>query len=390
MKLLFILFFTTSIYALNLQNIIDLALKNNPSLEVINKKISANKSNINLSSNFSNPNLSYTQNTLSSDQAMSRKTVSLKQKLPYFGKRDSLKGIAVGQEDILNESLELAKINLIKEIKKQVYTVWQINALLKNVNLYKNLTSQNIKLFESYTSTSSDKHMGIMSAELTLSDLHIQKIELESLLDEAYAKLSYFCATEISNIDISLKILNMPKKEDLQSYLLNNHDILFSQKKVDYQEKILKQKDLNKYPDVNLLASYSMRENFDNYSTFGLAINLPIYSNEKYKSQKQRELTLSAKSQKKDISNLVKSNFLKYYAKMFSSYKSYKILTDEALPQIHHMLEISNSSILTGADLFMYNDTLVKKLKLEQKSILATTNYFKYLADISALFGELK
>ncbi|MDQ7066581.1 MAG: hypothetical protein Q9M40_00435 [Sulfurimonas sp.] len=75
---------------------------------------------------------------------------------------------------------------------------------------------------------------------------------------------------------------------------------------------------------------------------------------------------------------------------MLSSYEIYHIIQDDALPQIAHMFELSNSSISTGGDLFKYIDVLFDKLALEKQSINAVSNYNKANAQISQLAGAIK
>lgn len=377
-------------FAKSLEQLVDTALKNKPSLVSINERINANKSNIKLANEFENPELTYTQNTIDSDEAMSQKTVTLKQKLPYFGKRESLKNISVSQEAVLFKSLDIAKVELVKSIKKQAYVVWETQELLDTLQRYQELTQQNIELYESYSSTSQNKHMGIMSSELTLSELHIKKSELESKLNIAYAQLSYLCAFEVKELDIELFIKDKPNKENLKAKLQNNQNIKLSQERVKYQKAVVDSVSLEDYPDVNLIGGYSHRENFDSYWTFGVGVSLPLYSTTEHKTQKARKLTLSAQSEQEDVELLVESKFESAYEKMSSAYNIYKIINEESLAQINHMIELTNSSISTGADLFMYNDILIKKLKLEQRSISAISSFHKAMADVQALNGDLK
>ena len=388
--LLAISLFTSSLYGLNLDELITKALETNPSLESINHRINANRSNINLSNQFSNPTLSYTQNTIDEAQAMSQKTLTLQQKLPYFGKRDSLKKVALAEEDILNENLEQAKVNLVQKIKNQAYTIWELENLYKIITNYEDLTKQNIELFESYTSTSNNQHMGIMSAELTLSDLHIQKSNLEAKIYTAYAKLSYLASFEVQNIELKLSILDMPSESSLQDGLVNNHSLAIKDKEIQKSKALVKTAELNNYPDINLIAGYSYRNNFDNFATFGIGLTLPIYGSEDYKEQRARKLTLMAQSKKEDTKIKLDSKFKSAYLYLKSEYDIYNIIHKQALPQLEHMFDLTSSSITTGGGLFMYIDILVKKLKLEQKSIKAIANYNRSLAKISALCGEIQ
>ncbi|MCF6309223.1 MAG: TolC family protein [Sulfurimonas sp.] len=382
--------FASSLYGLSLDEVITKALEKNPSLESITHRIHANRSDIKLANLFSNPIISYTQNTIDEAQAMSQKTLLFQQKLPYFGKRDSLKKVALAQESVLNENLQQAKVSLVEKIKNQAFTVWELKNIYKIIDDYEELTKQNIELFESYTTTSNNQHMGIMSAELTLSDLRIQKSDLDAKIYTAYAKLSYLASFKVEKLELKLSISDMPSKDSLQENLVNNHSLAIKNKEIQKSRALVKTAELNHYPDINLLAGYSYRNNFDNFATFGIGVSLPIYGSEDYKEQKARKLTLVAQSKKEDIKIKLDSEFKTAYLEMKSAYNIYNIVHKQALPQIEHMFDLTSSSISTGGDLFKYIDILVQKLKLEQKSIRAIANYNRSLAKISALSGEMK
>ena len=380
----------SGLYGLSLDEVISKAMNKSPSLESIQHRISANRYEVDASGQFSNPEISYVQNTLDKDQAMSRQTLTLKQNLPYFGKRERRHDVAQAEEEVLKENLEEAKVKLVNAIKNQAYTVWELEELYKILHEYEELTRQNIELFESYTSTSDNQHMGIMSAELTLSDLRIQESILKAEIYKAYARLSYLAAFEIKDLDIELVMWDLPEASVLQEGLVRNHAHALKEKEVLRQKAMVEMADLNNYPDINVLAGYSYRENFDNYWTFGLGMSLPIYGTEDYEEQSARKLALSVQSLSEDVKISVNSEFKTAYVQMRSAYEIYHIVEDEALPQIEHMFELTNSSIATGGDLFKYIDILVKKLKLEKKRTTAVADYSRAEAKIAALSGEIE
>jgi outer membrane protein TolC len=375
---------------MTLDEILSKAVNTNPSLESMQQRISASQERTEVSAHFSNPELSYSRNTLDNSQAMSQQTVTLKQKLPFYGKRDSQYAVAQAEEDVIKENLQQAKVNLVLAIKNQAYLIWELEELHKIIAEYQDITRQNIELFESYTSTSDNQHMGIMSAELTLSDLRIQDSILKTQIYTAYTRLSYLASFEITALDIELAMWDMPDAASLKEGLSNNHQISIREKELSRQRAVAQMAELNNYPDVSLLAGYSSRENFDDYWTFGVGLSLPIYGSEDHEAEAAKKLALSAQSLKEDTKTAVDTEFQSAYMQMRSAYDIYHIIHDEALPQIEHMFELTNASISTGGDLFKYIDLLVKKLKLEQKSITAVSNYSKAEAAIEALSGEIQ
>lgn len=381
---------TSSLSAIGLSEIINISLTNSPSLESINAKIKANEHASDVANQFSNPELSLTKNTIDSSQAMSQTVLTIKQKLPYYGKRDSKQAVTFAQDELLKEQLNAAKATMVQKIKTEVYTIWELRELYKIINEYITLTKQNIELYESYTSVSDNEHMGIMKAELSLADLEIQKSVLNAKIYASYAKLSYLAAFDVKDIEINLAIGGKPQLEDLQPTLVNNPEIRIKIKELKKENAKIEVADINNYPDVNLIAGYAYRENFDNYFNFGLALSIPMYGTEDAVEEEVRAAALVVVSQKEDTQIAISSELKIYYAQMLSSYEIYHIIQDDALPQIAHMFELSNSAISTGGDLFKYIDVLFDKLALEQKSINAVSNYNKAQAQISQLAGEIK
>ena len=392
MKNLFITAFllASSLQAMSLSKVIEASLSKSPSLEVINARLKANKQNIDIADQFDNPQLLLTKNTIDAAQPMSQSVITFKQKLPYYSKREKRADVAVAEDNVLQEKLGAAQVKLVERIKNEAYTIWELRELEAIIDEYITLTKQNINLYESYTSVSDNQHMGIMKAELSLSDLEVQKTALDAKIYTAYARLSYLAATKVKSLNIDLKISHKPNLAALKASLNNNPDIMIQEREISKQSAKVELADINNYPDITLLAGYAYREQHDNYFNFGLGLSLPMYGTEDAKEEEQRALLLAKKSQKSDTVLAITSQVEIYYAQMLASYKIYHIIEDDALPQVAHMFELSSSSISTGSDLFKYIDVLFQKLDLEKKSINAVANYKRSEAQIAALKGETK
>ncbi|MEN8303727.1 MAG: TolC family protein [Campylobacterota bacterium] len=388
--LFFTLLLSSNLFGVTLEEIITTSLSKSPSLESINARIAANKKDIELSNKFSNPKLSLITNTLDSDQAMSKTTLTLQQTIPFYSKRDSKQRVAIAEENILHEKLRKAKVELVAAIKIEAYNIWELKELYKTINEYVILTEQNIELYESYATTTENNHMGIMKAKLSLSDLQITRSNLGAKIYSSLARLSYLAAFEVNDLDIKLKISQKPELQKFQTMLANSPELAIKRGELAKRNAQIQVADVNNYPDINLIGGYNYRENFDDFWSIGVGLSLPIYSREDSKLQKARSLALSVKSRESDTEISINSKVKVYFSQMKSSYEIYHIIQDDALPQIEHMFELSNSSISTGSELFKYVDVLVQKLKLEQKSINAITNYNRAYAKISQLSGAIK
>ena len=387
---LILLILALNVSAITLDTVIATALTNNPSLEVINARLQANKEDITLTKQFTNPRLTLSSNSIDASEPMSQTILNFSQKIEYYNKRESKEKVALQEEKVLQEKLHFAKVALVAKIKEAAYTLWELQAQKKIIEEYVRLTKKNIELFESYASVSSNQHMGIMKAELSLADLGIKNSLLDAKIYTAYSRLSYLASSEISHLDIELFMQEEPSFELLKQKLLNNPSLILKDKKIKKQDAKIKLAEINSYPDFNLLAGYAYREKFDNYFNFGVSLSLPIYATEERLIQKQKIKKQALREEKRELHNSLESMLKTYYARLLSSYKVYHIVQDEALPQVAHMFELSESSVATGGDLFKYIDVLFSKLKLEQQSISAVATYKKNQAKISFLAGELK
>ena len=388
--LLSALLVSATLNAYTLEEVIQSSLSKNPSLEVIEARLEANKQNIDVANQFTNPEMSLTSNTIDSSQAMSQTVVTIKQKIQYYNKRDSKQEVSLANEELLKEQLNSAKVALVGEIKQEAYTLWELREQKRIINEYIKLTQKNIELFESYTTVTANQHMGIMKAELSLADLSIENSVIDAKIYGVYSRLSYLAATDINSLEIGLTLENKPDLETLKQTILHNPSIAMKEKEIKKQDANVVLTDVNNYPDFNLIAGYAYRENFDNYFNFGLSLALPIYGTEDALEEEAKAVKIALVSQKSDLEISIDSLLKVYYSQMLSAYQTYHIIQDNALPQVAHMFELSSSSIATGGDLFKYIDVLFDKLKLEQKSITAVALYNKNRAKISELAGEIK
>ena len=392
-----LLFFPLLVSGASLDSLIDNALKSHTSLEVIKHKLSAVSDEYELTKNFSNPELSLSMSDIQFNDPFDRSlepmqfsAINLKQKIPYFGKRDALSNKVDAKKEKILYGLKDAKVKLIQAIKIKAYTLWQVEEQLRITNEYIRLTNQNIELFTAYNNTDSQSHMSIMSAELSLSQLQIKKSNLNSLKEAVLKQLSYLTAQDVTSIELSPQI-EQPK--NIQTYLESvEANTLYKQKQA-YKKELeadVKIKKLQSYVDPVVQVGYFHRQSFEDYLNIGVGFSLPIYGSEDSKQERSRKMMLAQNSEVSDYKNLVISKIYKLYAQLQDSYRVYNIIQKESLPQIEHMFDLSSSAIKNGAELYLYIDMLERKLKLDEQSIKAVASYHKTLASLDALIGEIQ
>ena len=392
MKFVFLFFAALGVYAQTLPELIQTALSDATSLAVIEQRIKSLKQESEIADSFANPILSVTTNTLEKREKMHQSLFGIRQKIYFYGKRDAKKKIANEEVDVAIAKLQEAKVELVYNIKAQAYRVWEIKALLRVVQAYIALTQESKKLYEGYSASDAmgRNHMGIMSAELSLSELKIKQTKLQALMRAATKRLEYLVGKKIDSLEINLHITALPSPPKSSSVHQSNpklHTLRQEIQKATFRADLAH---LQNYPDVDVYAAYAYRERYNDYLSFGISLPLPIYGSEDVLEQKAKIDTLKAKAKEYDTAYFIDKKIEELYAILQSHYRIYTIIHDETMPQIEHMLEVSASMIQNGRSLFEYIDVLERKLKLQEQAIDAVAKFYTTKAQIDALKGAMQ
>lgn len=397
MKLLFSLTLSVLLFAVPLETLIENAKNNHISLKTIEQRVSAIDNDIDISQNFADPLISLSVSDIQFNdvtdrtrEPMQATSITLQQKIPYFGKRDALGKKITAKKRVLELSIDEMRVKLVKAIKITAYSIWQIEEELQIIDEYFTLTKQNIELSSGYASSDSSSHMSIMSAEMTLSELRIKQSKLDSLRKGLYKKLSYLSAMEVTKLDIQLEI---EQHEHISSYTAKktkNASYKIKEASLKLSEEDIKVQELNKYSDPVISAGYFAREKFNDYANIGVTFSLPLYGTQDLQIQKAKKIALSSKSEIVDFDNLLDSQIAELHSQIEDAYRVYDIIHNQSMPQIEHMFELSSSSIKNGEELFIYINLLERKLALDEKSIAVVASYNKYLAELDSLVGAMQ
>lgn len=397
MKLYLLLLLPFWLSGASLSALIENAKSSHISLRAIEQKLSAFDDEYDATRNFANPELSLSVSDIQFNdltdrgiEPMQYSAINFKQKIPYFGKRDANSRIVEAQKHKLGITLEDATVKLIKEIKLTAYGIWQVQQKLRINSDYIALTEQNIELYTAYSSSDTSSHMGIMSTELSLSQLKIKRSSLETVLEALYKKISYLSAMDVTTLSVDMKI---EEPKDINYYLKtisSNPSYKDKEASVAIANADIKIKELASNVDTTLQVGYYHREKFENYMSISVGFSLPLYGTEKSKTEASRKTALAKESEALDYKNSISSKVFDMYAQLKDSYTVYNIINKESLVQIEHMADLSSTSVKNGADLFVYTQMLEKKLILQEQSINSVVSYNAAAASLEALIGENK
>ena len=397
MRAYLLLFLPLWLSATSLSMLIDNAKSTHTSLEAIEQKLSALDDEYDVSRNFANPELSLSVSDIQfkdvgnrSIEPMQYSAINIKQKIPYFGKRDAAGDKVNAKKEKLFLSLQEAKVKLVEAIKITAYTIWQAEEEIKITNEYIKLTNQTIDINTAYSSSDTKYNMGIMSAELNLSQLKIKKHKFESMREGLYKKISYLSAMDISFVEISMEIHEPKSIAYYQGAMLENKSYKVKEASTAEANADLKVKELASYIDPSIQVGYYRRELYEDYMSVGVSFSLPIYGTEKSQEEVSKKMMLASKSEMNDFKNYLSAEVEDAYAKLQYAYKEYTIINNDSMPQLGHMFDLTSASIENGSDLFVYIDLLQKKLLLDEQSIDAVASYYKSMASLEAMIGELQ
>jgi outer membrane protein, heavy metal efflux system len=397
MKAFIVLLLPLLLSATSLSTLIENAKATHTSLEAIEMRLSAVDDEYDATRNFADPELLLSVSDIQLNDPTNRSiepmqftAINVKQKIPYFGKRDAASKKIDAKKQRIGFNISQAKVKLVESIKLTAYSIWQVEEQLRITNDYIKLTKQNIELYTAYSASDTKAHMGIMSAELSLSQLKIKHSKLRSFLTGLYKKVSYLSAMKVDSIEVSMEVT---EPREIAFYMeATNESSAYKVKEaiVKEAEADLKVKELAKNVDPFVQVGYFYRESFEDYMNINVGFALPIYGTQDSKEEASRKVSLATKSEVADFKNSLDSKVGEYYAKLQDSYRVYNIIEKESLPQIEHMFDLTNTSIKSGSELFIYIELLGKKLKLDEQSIGAVGAYYKALASLDALIGAQK
>ncbi|MDD3597570.1 MAG: TolC family protein [Sulfuricurvum sp.] len=370
-------------------------LKNNPDLQRISANVEQSRLQKEISRQFDNPNVQLLLNDIQSADPTNRSiepmqfgSITLQQKLPFAGKRDARYDDAKAQEETARLTLKQAQVLLAGEIKKESYRIWEIQESLKIYHDYEIIVQQNTELYTALSSAASGRHMGIMSSQMDLSQIKIFQANLRSELERAYASLSQLVAEPVVSVDVSLTVKPCEPIETYQQALSGNFSYKAKDAQIRRTDALLKQAQLDFYPDVTVQVGYAQRETYNDYWTLGVNIPLPIYGTESTKAQIVQEKAIE-RNREKEVTRLqLEAALRQKYAEVRNAQEIWRVIHEESLPQLNHMFELSEASIRNGEDLFRFTELLKQKQQLELQQVRAVSAFYRSLADLDLLIGK--
>ncbi len=289
-----------------LQSFIKIALENNPEIKEFQHRIKAAQEIPSQVSSLDDPILRFQLMNMPIDtfdfaqENMTQKQFSLSQKMPYPGKLGLKAEIADKNVAITQQDLEEAKLSIARDVKLAFYELCFVLSATTITQENKTLLEQFVAIAESKYSVGKGLQQDVLKAQVELSKIMEQLIELKKLGRIEKARLNSLMdllPQEALTIPHGIAKTNFSfTVQELQAIAQKSRPLLakiLSLKERYESSKKLAEKEY--YPDFNVGFNYGQREGTRNidrpdFVSAWVGINIPIW----YKTKQSRRVSETA------------------------------------------------------------------------------------------------
>lgn len=394
-------------FKLVLQSFIDTALENNPELKAFQSRIKAAQEVPSQVSSLDDPILEFQLKNMPIDtfkfsqESATQKQFTFSQKLPYPGKLGLKAEIAEKNVAITRQDLEEARLTISRDVKLAFYELCFVLAATNITQENKTLLEQFVTIAESKYSVGKGLQQDVLKAQVELSKIMEQLIELKKLAGFEKAKLN-----SLMNL-LPQEALTIPHGvtktdfnftvQELQGIAEKHRPLLFKIRSIKERygsSKKLAEKEY--YPNFNVGFKYSQREGTrsidrpDLVSAF-VGINIPIW----YKTKQSRRVVETAYKVEmagetyNKAKNQIYLKIKELVDKEQQGSKTLQLIEQGILPQARQSLE----SALAGysvdkVDFLTLLSNQVTLFKWQIRYHRELTDYEKNLAEIEHSSGK--
>ena len=335
------------------------------------------------------------------EQAMTQKQIQLTQEVPFPGKMDLREKAAEKDISIAQWNLRELELKIVRQVKESFYELCFINSAIGTTEQNKILLKQFITIASSKYSVGKGIQQDVLKAQVELSKIIDELIELQQLKANETAKLNILMNRlpqeplaiphGLTQTDLKLNI------EQLQEMALKNRPFLNGIQSAIHKFTLNKQiAEKEYYPDFQIGVRYSQRQDApmqdhpDLVSGF-VGINIPIWFTSKQRKKVAEENYRIQTA--KDSYNVAKNDvFLKIKIIMDKNEKGKKLISliqNGIIPQAKQSLESALVAYsVDKIDFLTLIDNQVTLLKWKIKSHRELTDYEQNLAALEHVVGQ--
>lgn len=397
---------------LDVNALIDEALKNNPDIAAYQKKKDAMWERPPQAKAWEDPRLMLGVTNVPADDAdfrkedMTQKEISLSQQIPFPGITALREKIAVQEAQSADQELEDMRLRVARDLKKAYYDLCFINTSAaiteKNRGLLEKLVDITLARYEVGRGLQQD----ILKARVELSRFMEKLIELQQQKASAASELNRLLgrAPEASlegEPSAETKPLSLSRLQIEQAAIANSAALLRLQHQIEKgrAEHALAKKAY--FPDFNVAASYGFRENQErgkgraadrpDMFSFVVGVNIPIWFKDKQnrKAAETYYLIDEAQAQYNAAKNEILFKISDLTAKKERDLKLIELYKAGIIPQAAQALDSALAGYQVGSiDFQALLDSQISHCTSELQCARVMSEYAKDLAELEAVVGK--
>lgn len=335
------------------------------------------------------------------DQAMTQKQFQLTQEIPYPGKMDLKKQAAEKDISIAQWNLKEIELKIIRQVKESFYELCFINSTIETTQQNKILLKQFVTTAETRYSVGKGIQQDVIKAQVELSKIMDELIELRQLQANETAKLNILMNR------LPQRPLSIPhglSKTDfnfdtqtLQDRAQKNRPFLQGIQSTISKFRLTKQlAEKEYYPNFQVGVRYSQRqdsltEDHPDFVSGFIGVNIPIWFSSK-QSKKVAEENYRIETAKETFNVAKNDIFLKIQLivdKEIKGSELIRLIQKGIIPQARQSLESALAAYsVDQIDFLTLIDNQVTLLKWEIKYHRELTDYEQNLAALEHVVGQ--
>jgi outer membrane protein TolC len=391
---------------LNVDQLIDEALQNNPEILAAKKRSEVFKEKIPQAFALEDPMLGFgiinlPTNFRFRDEDMTMKEISISQKLPFPGKRPLMREMAEKEAEAVFNEIQGKVHQIIKDVKTAYYDLSHIHRTTEVTQRNKNILENFVKIAETRYAVGEGIQQDVLKAHLEVSKMVDELIMLEQKKRALGAKLNALLnRPPETQVGIPEEVIfrEFPFTiEELQKMASEMNPTLKVMKKmIESKEKAYALAKREYYPDFNFRFAYGQRDNGLEMKrrdtlTGMMEINIPIF----YKSKQDRKVaeikadTQAIEAQYQAMKNEILFMITDMGSMIQRGERQLELYKTGIIPQASFQINSAMSAYRVGkADFMTLLDSQMTLYRYELEYHQALTEYGKNVASLEAATGK--
>ncbi len=388
----------------DLQELIKKATESNPEIITAKKKWKSAQDIIGARGALPDPQLSFKQYVESVETRVGpiKRAYGLKQKLPFYGKRDLKAEIATKEAEALEASYETVRQEVVRRVKIAYYDLFYLSKIIDIIDNEKEILKRFEQIAMTKYETGKGSQQNILKIQVEINRLEDRRLTLLNRKKTAEARLNVLVDRPS---DHPLKKPVQPEFRDffyIKAQLVriardNRPELKIGDAWIEKSDRALNLAKKDYYPDLTIGANYieiddgplMFSDNGQDAFNVVLSINVPLWR-KRLSSQvsSATKMVTAQKSAYKSILNRTLFEIEDNLFKIQTALETSNLYQNVLIPQAEQSLKSAEIGYITGVVNFLdLLDADRVLLKIQFGSWKAYTDYLKRIADMERAVG---